>query len=177
MRKLGRGIRILITAILALLIAVNVYTIFQRLVLKNGMPTVFGYTTAVIISGSMEDTIMENDMVVVARQVSYREGEIVMYQDKRGTYVTHRIIGTTDEGFVTMGDNNPAEDPDIVPEKAIVGRVIYVIPKVGRVLDFFQTPYGIALLAVVGYGIIMVPIWIQQLKKKKAVPKESDRVK
>lgn len=90
-----------------------------------------------VATGSMEPNISVGDMVICAQaggedlevgdvMVFYRDGEIVV----------HRIVGiaeeTTGPVYTTRGDANNADDADPVPAEDVIGRVILVVPKLGR---------------------------------------------
>lgn len=62
-----------------------------------------------------------------------------------GNYITHRLIGQTDGGFITQGDSNNVPDPEPVYAEQIVGRAVLVIPGLGGALMFLRTPAGILL--------------------------------
>lgn len=99
---------------------------------------------AIVMSGSMEDGISVNDVVVAVKQSDYKVKDIVSY--KSGSMlVTHRIIDETETGYITKGDANNTEDGEVA-KGAIVGKVIFVIPKIGSIIYFFKTPLGMLVL-------------------------------
>ncbi len=78
------------------------------------VPRALGWTPLTIRSGSMEPTINRGDILHAAdREVGtpLGPGAIAVY-DRPGAdeLVSHRVVETTAEGFVTKGDNNPAVD-------------------------------------------------------------------
>lgn len=98
---------------------------------------IFPIYPSVILTGSMEPGIMPGDVVIV-RKVGYEDvavGDIIMYNNGEGTFITHRIIEKTDESgetlLVTKGDNNSGPDPGFVNASQLKGRVIYVVPDAG----------------------------------------------
>lgn len=128
--------------LLLLMLAVigcNLYLLVERIVYKENYPSIFGYSTAVVVSGSMEDEIHIDDLVVIHRDEQYNLGDIITY-DSGKSLVTHRIVGKTAEGFETKGDANNIKDADPVKEEQILGRVVKVIPGVGKVLYFLGSP-------------------------------------
>lgn len=82
-----------------------------------------------VYSDSMEPTIGQNDgyIVVPAQQVQQRD-IIVFWSQEREEYVTHRIVGRSDEGLITQGDNNDVTDQaaghPYVQRSAITGTVL-----------------------------------------------------
>jgi signal peptidase len=79
-----------------------------------GQPVLFSFVT----SESMSPTIESGDgFIAIPPQLvgSVQEGDVVIFQAQEindGGLTTHRVIGETDEGYVTRGDNNPFTDQD-----------------------------------------------------------------
>ena len=115
-------------------------------------PELFGWSRAVILSGSMEPSMSIGDLVIVHREKEYRVGDIVVF-DSGGLSVTHRILEKAQEGFVTKGDANNVPDKELLSENHIIGRVAVVIPMVGKAVLFLKNPAGMML-------IMMLAIWL-----------------
>lgn len=156
-KLVGRVIGISLTVILAVLLGCNLYRIAVRTVTGERMPAVFGYSTAVVISGSMSGYVEVNDMVVIHGQKSYSVGDVITFE-RRDSIVTHRIVGETDEGFITKGDANNAVDEDVVSMDQVVGRVILVIPKIGAIMEALRTPLGRMCLVLMGFMLVEIPV-------------------
>lgn len=159
-RKFLRLLSWAATALVALLLVCNLYTIGARVVGGVEHPTIFGWSWAVVISGSMEDTIQVDDLVVIHRQESYRAGDIITFHSGN-TVVTHRIIGEDATGFITKGDANNAPDIHPVQPAHVIGKVVWVIGGVGTLIGYLRTPLGMLCLVAVGIGLIEVPYLIQ----------------
>lgn len=101
-RRALRALEILITVILALLLAAEIYVLAAENIFKKQNATVFGFKTAVVLTGSMSGTIEPNDLIVTRRQKSYSVGDIITYS-AGGTPVTHRITAETEDGFTNPG--------------------------------------------------------------------------
>jgi signal peptidase I len=91
-------------------------------------------------------------------------GNIIVYRPPcaaTGFSVIHRVVGISQGGFITKGDNNGITDQAAgiasgpVTSACIEGKVVFVIPYIERLADL---PYGInyviAALIIVGvlYG-------------------------
>ncbi len=146
-----------IIIILAIILLVNTYTIIARKVFNVPQPTVFGYSYAVVISGSMEPEIAVNDMVFAKKSDSYEVGDVITYFTG-SSLVTHRIIEITDDGYITKGDANNTPDQHPIPEEAVVGRIVYTLPKVGAFLQFLQSTFGMMVLVLVALLMIEYPV-------------------
>lgn len=152
---MGKIVSRLIVALLAVLLLLNLYTIAMRQFAGEKQPTVFGFSTAVVLSGSMEPAIHVDDMVVLRAQETYAPGEIVLYEGEN-SMVTHRIVGTEDGAYLTRGDANNIDDPP-VPKENVVGKVVCTIPGAGKVILFLQSPLGMCLLVLVAFGLLTLP--------------------
>lgn len=92
-----------------------------------GFPTQLSY----VASDSMEPTIETNDGFVIVPADTIESGDIVTFwSPTRGEYVTHRVVGETDSGYLTKGDNNPTTDqaggsPPVSPDN-VIGKVATV---------------------------------------------------
>ena len=87
---------------------------------------------------------MPGDIVLVEKisSESVNVGDIVMYYSEDGVYITHRVIEETNQSgvtqFVTKGDNNPSADLKIVTAEQVKGRIIGMIPKLGKLALFIR---------------------------------------
>lgn len=169
-KKILQVLSWILMAAFAIIILFNVTCFIKRTVFDDSCPTVFGIGAAVVISGSMEPNISLYDLVIIHEKDSYHVDEVVIFRNN--TYcVTHRIVDMrTDENgetwVTTKGDANNAPDSEIELER-IVGKVILTIPKVGYVQNFLQQPLGFLLLTLAVGILILLPEWIERLKKKK----------
>ena len=116
--------------IVTLLIIVGAYYLIQIKVLNNDYANIFGYTFFEVATGSMADTIEVGDAVVVELTKDVKENDIIVYKED-DDFITHRLIEINENGdFVTKGDANNTEDKPI-SESQVLGKVIYIIPKLG----------------------------------------------
>ncbi len=155
-RRIGKAISILLTIVLAVLLAGNLYIAASKKITGNIQPTVFGWACAVVISGSMQPQIRVNDMVVFHAQKDYAVDDVIVFQTK-DELVTHRVIEKTPEGFITKGDYNNAPDAEVVSRESVIGKVVLVIPAIGATAEFAQTPLGTLLLLIALFILIAWP--------------------
>ena len=155
MKFLKSGIRILkfiITALLAILLICNIYTIWQRNMKGNINPTILGYSSAIVISGSMEPAIQVDDFIIVKEQDDYAIEDIIMFREN-SHLVTHRIVEETNEGFRTQGDANNTQDTNPVVIDSIEGKVVCVIPHAGAFIRMLHTPMG---MCIVVFSLLLI---------------------
>lgn len=91
----------------------------------------------VVGSGSMQPTLKVYDMIVTNKSNQYKMNDIVTFVDKTNTVVTHRIVGISEDGYVTRGDANNLSDKEPLSVENIIGKPIITIPKVGYIYKFF----------------------------------------
>ncbi len=170
--KILKWIGRIFTFLLILILGFNVYIIVMRSCFNVKMPTVFGFSNAIVLTGSMEPTIHVNDMIIVKSQDVYNEGDIVTYiPENNGTPVTHRIIEKRDNIFITQGDANNTADPGIKAEQ-VVGRVVLTIPFVGSIVALLTTPLGLMIFIIIGIAVFGLVRLIETVKNKKQTPDE-----
>lgn len=107
----------------------------------------------VVLSGSMEPAISPGDAVVVkdVDPGSIESGSVITFVRAEGeTPITHRVVEVLDRedglAFRTAGDANEGPDPEPVPAENVTGEVWFVLPYVGHVVLFANTPTGFAVL-------------------------------
>ncbi|WP_336036693.1 signal peptidase I [Halobacterium yunchengense] len=139
-----------VASALASVLAVVVVAAF----VVQAVPAVVGADASyVVLSGSMEPEISPGDAVVVkdVDPASIDEGDVVTFvRAGESTPVTHRVVEVLDRedglAFRTKGDANSDPDPQPVPAENVTGEVWFVLPLVGHVVLFANTPTGIAVL-------------------------------
>ena len=162
----GRIISLILTILIAFILVCNLYTIAARYIGGRQQPAVFGFSTAVVISGSMSGCLEVNDMVIIREAKDYSVGDVVTFKSGENL-VTHRIIARQGEGFVTKGDANNTPDLDLLDPGLIVGRVVAVIPGVGKAIEFMRTPLGIMCVVAVGFALYYVPTLFERNEREK----------
>ena len=95
---------------------------------------------SLVPSGSMVPVINPGDIVLTTaiNTDAIKLGDIIEYKNsKENINIVHRVIeigGDTDTRyFITKGDANNAPDADPVSPQAVLGKEIFIIPKVGLV--------------------------------------------
>ena len=106
-------------------------------------------------TGSMEPTIDTGDgFVAIPTELAgdIDQGDVVVFRAEEiqgGGLTTHRIVGETEEGYITQGDANPFTDqdsdeppvqkPQIVAVAWQPGSDVVTIPWVGTIVDGIQS--------------------------------------
>lgn len=134
-----------------------------------------GIKPYITMSGSMEPAIHTGSICFVNTKADYaeiEEGDVIAYRTAVGGLVTHRVIGVTEDGLETMGDNNEVSDGVSTTAENFHGKTLFSVPYVGYALRTLQNPRNFAILAVVVvllviYGLLSDYFDRQEAKKKK----------
>lgn len=161
LNRIWRGIQGLVTVTLALMLMCNLYLIIMEHFAGADCPTILGYSTAVVASGSMVPALSVDDLILNHAQDDYAVGDIITFRSG-SSLTTHRIIEVTEDGYVTQGDANNTADPGAVSADAVVGRVVGKVPHVGSALAFLKTPLGMVTLIFAGALMIELPFLLQR---------------
>ena len=102
-----------------------------------------GVRPVIVSSGSMRPAMDVGDVAIVS-SVSINKiekGDIIQF--RKGNYtVMHRVIEVKEEGserlFITKGDANKDPDVDPVHPNQVIGKVVFVIPKIGWISIFIK---------------------------------------
>lgn len=179
LKKIGNIITITICAIFGILVIMNIVNLVAKKVTNKEHPMVFGYTTAVVVSGSMSPTIEINDLVFVVAKETYEVNDVIMFKNSSNNYVTHRIVEQLDDEenqnvFVTKGDANDTNDLEKLYENDIVGIVSFTIPKIGAIISYFKTTGGIITLILIITTLGVGLYYLDVAKKEKQQDNKQD---
>jgi signal peptidase len=144
--------------VLALLVALAVAAVVV-------LPRAAGWTTLVVLSGSMEPAMPVGGLAFVrpVDAADIQPGDVVTFprpDDPEGL-VSHRVVAVSDQlgepTLWTKGDANESFDTWAVPASDVVGEVRFTIPYLGRVSRHMQTPGGyMSVLAIPAVLVILV---------------------
>lgn len=124
------------------------------------------------------------DAVVDVKAIpsSIRVGDIITFVSEDalsyGKTITHRVVGLDQDAngryrYRTKGDNNNVADSWIVPERNVIGKVVFRIPQLGYIQQFLSTAYGwviaivLPCLIIVVYDIVKLAYALITSSKKK----------
>lgn len=138
--------------------------LFKANMHQDEIPDIFGYKPMIVLSGSMESSIYAGDLVFVKEvdTTTLKKDDVIAFRNESDTVTTHRIVEIVYEDgkqyFRTKGDNNNANDSNLVEMNKVEGIYTGRIPKLGNFLIFLQQPIGLAvvllLILVIGFGTL-----------------------
>ena len=109
----------------------------------------------IIKSGSMSPTIEKGALVISAKYEEYDAPDIVTFASGNGP-VTHRIKEKINMKFMTQGDANNTEDPGLISNDEIIGRVEFAIPYLGYILQLAKQPVGFIFLILIPLSMFLI---------------------
>lgn len=150
------------TGFLTLLVVMASWLCFDKFVLKHRVPSIFGYSSLMVATGSMSGTIEEGDLIIIKDTDDYKIGDIVtFFQDGDDIPTTHRIYNIDENGnWKTRGDANNSYDKRSITSDEIIGEVVLVIPYVGTFIDWAVEGGGliyiVGIFLILGLGIYII---------------------
>ncbi len=153
-----------------------IFTIISTATLDKEERNLFGVRAYAVLSDSMSATDFDAGDIVFVRTVdpaSLKPGDIISFKstdlDSHGDIITHKIRALTTDingnpGFITYGTTTNADDTQIVSYSHVVGKYIFALPNLGKVLAFLKTPVGYLLFIFLPVGIIAVFQAINSIK-------------
>lgn len=114
------------------------------------------YRFFLVQSGSMEPSIMVGDLILVKKQSSYSQNEVITFQNQNQRITTHRINEIKNGSIITKGDANRVEDNDLINQEQILGKVVLVLPKLGFLVAFAKTLPGLIILVLIPSLILII---------------------
>lgn len=142
----------------------------------------FGFKPYNVITISMEPVINKNDLIFVKnpKVENLEVGDIITFEadidyNLEKEIVTHYIYSITIEDgervFRTARHDKitglPSQTPDIwrLTDDEIIGQYWFRIPKIGLIVSFFQSPFGVATI-IVNIIVIGAIIYLVKTDKK-----------
>ncbi|AST93525.1 signal peptidase I [Sutcliffiella cohnii] len=155
LHKLG-NIMLILIMITSLLVLVSVVTADRE---KDKPPSIFGFSFLIVLTGSMEPQISVGDLTIIKKipfEKVLEEDVVTFRMNNSQTFVTHRVERIVDNSALeTKGDANNVIDDELVTEEQLVGKVMFIVPKAGYILNVIKNPYTIAVLISIGVAIIV----------------------
>ena len=169
-------ISVILYIIIIPIIIFNFTIIIKALVNKNSVPDFFGYKNFIIVSGSMEPTIMTGDAIFVKKvpEDELEVNDIISFQDG-SAITTHRIISIDEENGVkkyrTKGDNNNTEDKEQITYKEIEGKYQFKISGFGKIVQLLQSKITLVILIL----LLVLNYWYSSRLDKKRLERKVKR--
>ena len=178
MKTVKKAAEILLSVALWAIILIMALFTFTTLATKDNksVSRVAGFTPLTVQSQSMAPTFNEGDLIVIkATDVKkLKVGDIITFHtiiNNEYALNTHRIESIAENNgirnYTTKGDNNAIADTHIISDGDIVGKYVFRMAGVGKLMNFLSSSTGFLLVIVVPmllffvyqvYHLIMVSI-------------------
>jgi signal peptidase I len=165
--RVARTFSIVGTAILAVVVVIAVLLLILGGFARGGRAFAGGYRPLIVLSGSMVPK-MPVGSVVISKSVDptvIKVGDIITFTQRsalRGSnepFVSHRVVHVLNQAtglsFVTKGDANNTTDSAPVLASQVVGRVILILPFVGKLSQFVHRRWGWILMVILPAFILI----------------------
>ena len=172
--KFGKILSTVICIIILFFIVFNVTLIIESYINSNELPSFLGIKSFVIVSESMEPTIMTNDVIFIVNtsKENLEVGDIISF--RTGDYInTHRIIRIEEQNgeevYITKGDNNSNEDRTPVKFQDIEGKYLFRLPKLGKITEMLKSRVTLVILLIF---LVIIAYYEVRISKRKLKRKE-----
>lgn len=119
---------------------------------------VLGYKFYDVLTGSMSPTIKPGSLIVVndIDDNDIKEGDIITFKgSSTSNLTTHRVVEVIEKDknikFQTKGDANDVLDPMLIDGNLLVGKVVFDIPHMGKVMSFINQYKVIIVVLIIAY--------------------------
>lgn len=172
--RIGKILSTVICIIILFFIIFNITLMIESYINPNELPSFLGVKSFVIVSESMEPTIMTNDVIFITNtsKENLEVGDIISF--KTGNYInTHRIVRIEEkngeEVYITKGDNNNSEDRTPVKFQDIEGKYLFRLPGFGKITEILKSKVTLVVLLVF---LVIISCYEVRISKRKLKRKE-----
>ena len=183
MKTVKKAAEILISVLLWAIILIMALFTFTTLATKDNrsVSRIAGFTPLTVQSQSMSPTFNEGDLIVIKACDTAKlvVGDIITFHtiiNNEYALNTHRIESIAENNgirsYVTKGDNNAIADTHIISDGDIVGKYMFRLPLVGKLMNFLSGSTGFLLVIV----LPMLLFFVYQIEAEAALA-EAKRLK
>ena len=164
----------LIYIIIIPIMIINFIILIQSYIKPNEVPNFLGYKSFIIISKSMEPTIMTGDAIFIKEvpKEKIKINDIISFHDSSDIN-THRIIEIKNErgniNYLTKGDNNKAPDREKVTYDKIEGVYQFKINGFGPVINMIKNKATLIILLIF---LVLISVHQINMGKRRLYRKE-----
>ena len=175
-----------INAISVTVIALALFVLLSVVLTEKGSaPSVLGYSAFRVVTGSMEPSICEDDLIVVRRveAAEIEVGDVISFYatdpSLYGAVNTHRVTAVAEENgeavFTTKGDANLIEDAYPVHEAELIGKVVFVSAFLGTLSRLMSNPLVFVPLIMLPLLAILLSNMIRTVRLARETAREEER--
>ena len=178
-------LRTVINVLSVLMIVLALVVLLSVVMTKPGnAPSVMGYSSFRVLSGSMEPTLHKDALIIVRKTApaDIQVGDIISFYSSdpalAGAVNTHRVYDVAhDNGiyrFQTKGDANMVPDEYPVSGNEIIGVVIFTSPFLGVLVRLLSNPIVFIPVILVPLLALLILNMVKTVKLAKLAAKEAE---
>ena len=131
--------------------------------------TYLGWVRLLVVkSGSMAPAVPVNSLLLIIPKQSpfnseevYKSGEVISFRpDGEKAFVTHRVVGVSEKDgqtlYETKGDANSSNDPKLIPQSSVFGKMAFSFPGLGSLASFLNSFLGLFLIVVLPASLVIL---------------------
>lgn len=145
-----------------------VLLIFTIILLLTSKREVFGIRSFTVLTNSMKPSLSAGSLIVIQKYPQYKKGDVVTF-NKGDVEITHRIVAIkknrTNTLYQTKGDANTVPDNVYISQNNVLGKVIFVLPFIGRIAQFLKTVPGLFLFILLP-GLLFILMELRAIHKE-----------
>ena len=174
MHSIEKIISILIYIIIIPIIIFNLTIMIKSYINPTEIPDFFGLKSFIIVSESMESTIMKGDAIFIKKvnQDELKINDIISFHNK-DEIITHRIVKVIEENgktkYITKGDNNRREDKEHITYEKIEGVYQFKISGFGKIVELLKDKITLIILLII---LVLISLVQVRMSKKRLRRKE-----
>ena len=173
---------VLLCVLFVPIIILNLVMIVRSYTDPDHIPSVFGVSPVIVLSGSMSPEFEAGDLIFIQKTDPYtlQVNDVICFMEEE-TAVTHRIMEVQREDgsilYVTQGDANNVEDARPVSPEQVQGKYMgFYITGAGDFAMFLQSTPGMMLF--VGGPVVLFLLWevLRKMLESRQSGKEAKRL-
>ena len=155
MRVLINLLRGVLMLLWVLVLAVNARLYTEESHSGSVPPQIGEYAPWTVAGGQMEPELKKGDLAIIQMERMAQPGDKVLFRREDGSLGLSRIIGTSEGQLILKADN--AEESAFVEPGVVKGICVTYLPGFGPAAEFMRSLPGLALIAIAGLVLIVLP--------------------
>lgn len=161
-----------------LIVLLVLYVGYMKFIKKENDISILGFRQYMVATGSMEPQYGVGDLIIIKEtpKEEIQVGDVINYISANGMdTITHRVVEILEKDgetyYKTKGDNNNAEDPELVNFNQVQGVLVFKISKLGTLMTNMLTGTGIVII----FAFVILSYLRDTNKEEKRIARENAR--
>ena len=178
-------LRTIINILSVFMIIVALFVLLSVVMTKPGQaPSILGYSSFRVLSGSMQPTIRTDSMILVKKTApsQIHEGDIISFYSSdpalSGSVNTHRVLSVEQQNgiyiFYTKGDANIIPDEYPTSGNDVIGVVVFSSYTLGVLIRLLSNPVVFIPIILVPLLLLLILNMVKTIRLAKIAAKEEE---